>query len=66
MNLNPSFDPFDTLIELNSRLQLLERAHNRMAHAYQQTEQDLSLALDAIKQLQLHIITMESRNKLDK
>lgn len=50
--LNNDWDPYDALIELNERMLRLESAHNRLAHAYEQSERDLNLALDALQSLQ--------------
>jgi hypothetical protein len=46
------FDPYDMLIELNERLNRLETAHNKMAHAYQKTEEELSMTLSSLQSLQ--------------
>lgn len=50
--LNNDWDPYDALIDLNERLLRLETAHNNLAHAYEQSERELGLALDSILSLQ--------------
>jgi hypothetical protein len=55
MSKNPfenSFDPYDALIELNERMNRLEVTHNKLAHAYQRTEQELNIALQSLNSLQ--------------
>lgn len=46
------FDPFDALIELNERLNEVEKRHNLLAIDYQQKQRDLTLALKSIQTLQ--------------
>ena len=46
------FDPYDTIILLQSRLAMLENAHNGLAHAYNKQHDDLQLALQSIQTLQ--------------
>ena len=60
------FDPYDLLVDMSTRLARLESAHNKMAQAYQQQEQELTIALHTIKQLQLSQQTLIQRTaKLD-
>jgi hypothetical protein len=47
-----NFDPYDTIMLLQSRLSLLENAHNGLATAYNKQHDDLQLALEAIQTLQ--------------
>lgn len=56
--MRTQFDPYDMLIELNERLNRLEAAHNKLAHAYQQTERDLSMTLDSLQSLQKAHLTL--------
>lgn len=60
----PQFDPYDLLIQLDARLNNLERAHNKMAHAYQQSEQELTVALHSLKHLQQLVATQTNRIKI--
>lgn len=47
-----NFDPYNMLIEINDRLTRMELAHNKLARAFQQTEQELTIALHSLKMLQ--------------
>ena len=51
---NNDFDPYDVLISLQARITHLEKAHNKLAHAYQQTEQELTITLQSLRSLQQH------------
>ena len=55
------WDPYDALITMNERLHSLERAHNKMAHAFQQSEHDLSLALNSLRSLQQRYLLLLKR-----
>jgi predicted nuclease with TOPRIM domain len=46
------FDPYDALIELNERINRMEIAHNKLAHAFQQTEQEFTMLSKAFNNLQ--------------
>ena len=46
------FDPYDMLIVLQDRLNVMENAHNNLANAYRQQHADLQMSLDAIQTLQ--------------
>lgn len=46
------FDPYDTLIEAMERIQRLESAHNKLATAYNKSEQELNTALKSLNHLQ--------------
>ena len=46
------FDPYDMLIVLQDRLNVMEQAHNNLANAYRQQHADLQLSLEAIQTLQ--------------
>jgi len=46
------FDPYDALIQLQFKLQEVERAHNLLAKDYIRTQKDLDLALSSIQSLQ--------------
>ena len=46
------FDPYDMLIVLQDRLNVMEGAHNNLANAYRQQHADLQMSLDAIQTLQ--------------
>ena len=50
--MNNNFDPYDALISLQDRLNHLEHAHNKMAHAFRKTEVDLNIALHNLQNLQ--------------
>lgn len=47
-----NFDPYDALIRLQARMDVLEATHNRLAHDYLKTQADLGLALDSLHSLQ--------------
>lgn len=51
--MSRDFDPYDALIELNERISMLEKAHNKMAHAFQRSEVELTTTLQLLKSLQL-------------
>jgi hypothetical protein len=53
-----NFDPYDALVELNERMNRMEHAHNLLAHAFQQTEQEVSVLLKTIQAQQQTIISM--------
>ena len=48
------WDPYDVIVELASRLDRLESAHNRLSEDYIRTQRDLTMALEAIRNLQHH------------
>jgi hypothetical protein len=50
--MNKNFDPYDVLINLQGRLERLETAHNKMAAAFQLTENELNVALFSLRNLQ--------------
>lgn len=65
--MKPEFDPYDLLIECMERLQMIELKHNQLATAFQQTDQELTIALQSLKHLQqTHMITMSNQVKLEK
>lgn len=68
MSMMPNdFDPYDALISMNERLHRLEQAHNKMAHAYQQSENELTVALHSLKNLQQkHINLMVRVDRIEK
>lgn len=49
---NNDFDPYDTLLEAMERIQRLEQAHNKLAHAFDKSERELNTALKALNHLQ--------------
>lgn len=65
------FDPYNALIELNERLLRLEKAHNHLAHAYEKSERELNMALDALQSLQIshlvlsNIVSQENQDNTD-
>lgn len=59
--MNNDFDPYDALINMNERLHVLEKAHNTMAHAFQQTEHDFTLALNSLRSLQQKYLLLLKR-----
>jgi len=64
--MDNGFDPYDLLINLSERLNRLEHAHNKMAHAFQRTERDLNIALQSLRHLQqkhLELLQSKSINK---
>jgi len=46
------FDPYEMLIVLQDRLNVMEQAHNNLANAYRKQHDDLQLSLEAIQTLQ--------------
>ena len=67
--MNNDFDPYDALIQMNERLHALEKAHNKMAHAYQASERDLSIALNSLRNLQQQHLKLSQyvyNTKIDK
>lgn len=52
--LNNNFDPYEMLIEIQERLSRLEHVHNKLAHAFERSEQELTQALHLLKALQQH------------
>ena len=56
-----NFDPYDALIELNERMNRMEHAHNALARAHQQSEQELNSALKSLKNLQQHHILLQTQ-----
>lgn len=53
------FDPYDMLIVLQDRLNVMENAHNNLANAYRQQHADLQVALESIKTLQLAYFNLQ-------
>ena len=58
--MNRGFDPYDILIEVTERLQVLEIAHNKMADALHKTDQELQIALHSLRHLQQKHISLSS------
>ena len=59
------FDPYDMLIVLQDRLNVMEQAHNNLANAYRQQHADLQLSLEAIQTLQrAHLNLSQQVNSL--
>jgi len=54
-----NFDPYDLLIETAERLSRLEQAHNKLAHAYQKSEQDLTTTIQSLHSLQKHYLNLK-------
>ena len=46
------FDPYDMLIVLQDRINVIENAHNNLAMAYNQQRKDMDLVLESIQTLQ--------------
>jgi hypothetical protein len=66
--MDHNFDPYNFIMELNERLSRLEYAHNKMAHAFQQSERELTETLKILKNLQikhnhLHNVVFEEFRK---
>lgn len=59
--MNNNFDPYDLLMETADRLSRLEQAHNKLAHAYQKTDQELTVALHSLKNLQQHHLRLKQK-----
>lgn len=55
---NSGFDPYDALIELNERLTRLEKAHNKLAHAFQESEKEFNVLLTSFQNLQKAHLTL--------
>lgn len=47
-----NFDPYDALIELNARLEALEKVHNKLADAFVKTQHDLNVTMESLVGLQ--------------
>ena len=60
----PDFSPYDLLIQMELRMNQLEKAHNKLADAYQQSEQELTIALHSVKQLQQIVAQLQNRVKI--
>jgi predicted nuclease with TOPRIM domain len=52
------FNPYDLLIEMQARLDRLELAHNKLAHAFQKTEHELTELLKMFNHLQKSHLAM--------
>jgi hypothetical protein len=66
MNRMTDFDPYDMLVDITQRLARLESAHNKMAQAYQQHEQEVTITLHTLKQLQIqHQSLLQKMAKLE-
>lgn len=60
------FDPYDLLVDMSTRLARLETAHNKMAKIFQQHEQELTITLHTLKQLQVqHQAVVQRMAKLE-
>ena len=46
------FDPYEMLIVLQDRLNVMEQAHNNLANAYREQHNDLAVTLESIQVLQ--------------
>lgn len=55
------FDPYDMLIVLQDRLNVMEGAHNNLANAYRQQHADLQMSLEAIQTLQKAYINLSQQ-----
>lgn len=51
---NQDFDPYEILLELQERQGNLENAHNRLAQAFQITENELTQTMLMLRALQKH------------
>ena len=60
----PDFSPYDLLIQMELRMNQLEKAHNKLADAYQQSEHELTIALHSVKQLQQIVAQLQNRVKI--
>lgn len=47
-----NFDPYDMLMQMQERMLVIERAHNKLADAYTKTEHDLNVTLHSLRNLQ--------------
>jgi predicted nuclease with TOPRIM domain len=47
-----AFDPYDALVEMQARLDRLEHAHNKLAHAFQKTDHELNQLIQHFNNLQ--------------
>ena len=45
-------DPYDLLISMQDRMNVLEQAHNNLANAYQKINNDLNVLLPSVQTLQ--------------
>lgn len=53
-----SFSPYDALIELNERMNRLEKAHNNLARAFETSEQEYNQLMVSHQQLQKAYLTL--------
>jgi chromosomal replication initiation ATPase DnaA len=58
--MSNNFDPYDALVELNQRLVALEKAHNKLAFNCRQHEEELTITLQAIRNLQRHFLNQQA------
>jgi hypothetical protein len=68
---NNDFDPYDQIMQMSQRLLGLQDAHNNLGRAFERSERDLSVALEAIRNLQqshahLNSLVFELLNKAGK
>lgn len=61
--MNHDFDPYDMLLQITERINLIERQHNKLAKAYQLSQRDLDTALKSIQHLQQIILRMRTPNQ---
>ena len=53
-----NWNPYDVLIQVSEQLNHLTEAHNKLAHAFQQTEAEVNVLLKTIQAQQQTIISM--------
>ncbi|CAB4154796.1 hypothetical protein UFOVP647_29 [uncultured Caudovirales phage] len=58
------YDPYDLLMELNERLSRLEQAHNNMAHAFNQTENEVQEQLELLHRLTVQVAELTVKQSL--
>ena len=51
-DFNPTFDPYQALVELNARMNRMEHAHNSLAHEHRLCQLELSVAIEDLSNLQ--------------
>mgnify|MGYP006293134347 CR=1 FL=1 len=57
---NRNFDPYELLLEMQERLSQLETMHNKLAHAFQESDHELTMALQLLRSLQQRHLKLRS------
>lgn len=52
--LDPNFDPYEMLMQMQERIRNLEHVHNLLANAFTKSEAELTKTLKLLRDLQQH------------